>query len=864
MRLYLFILGLIVCLSAQVFAQSTIVQLYHPPIEKVDSLPASSQMWMQFPRAFGFDEKKADGDLTRKILLSWAISADHKDTIPRFHHRITPNGGAGYWAKVINQIDVNFGNALKRRDGTIICMPTSVLRDSGGINERQFQIKYHKSIDNGLTFDTDTATLNFPAPMYVNWVIITRGIFESDGALYLPFYAAYQGITGSRCVLVKSVDQGATWNWVGDITSPAKDAGASYDEVTVAVCRNGDFLAVFRAGQYVPIKYCRSTDKGVHWTPAAFLPGLGGASTSGDDFNESVDPFLQLMPNGIMMLSYGRPNSHMAFSYDGNGANWTYPMTTFAESPGIWSLARNGKQSTNYLATVPLGYNRFIQYGDTGADWVYHSDDVPYTPIRHPYPNPFSIWQKSFEIVTNRQNRIDLKKKILGGWASVMTAQTTLNYADANHPETRHLGAVDGSVDYWSSAIGTGSGVFQLDLQKKYNINSVGLAMLYDKEQSATIELSEDLSTWIPVETYTNETHRSIHYKDISPTLARYVRITVSGSGQIGIAELELYQTASTFEANAATPTSVVHGMIPYGYALYGNTASKHGISVRDVYGYQSNRALTLYDGNESYIAGIKKIEAASNKKALEFRFRTVTIPAGQFISMRILGMASGSENTIFYLAVMPDGSIKANEGGGFTKVIAGANTIPRGTTSAWNLLKIEADESANLATVYLNGTPLNTCTMFQAPSAATTLTGFAFASYGTDTFGELAYFDDINFYNPDTEEPSGIAADAARGEIQLNKKPGGENEGLKGKFSIILSPNPTSSFVKLTVQNASKGLYELHFSDMLGRRVKSLSYNSAGETDVQEIPIPSLSSGIYVVTVRQGSHITQKKLIVK
>jgi hypothetical protein len=70
MKPYLFVLGLMILLSAQVFAQSTIVQLYHPPIEKVDSLPASSQMWMQFPRAFGFDEKKADGDLARKILLS--------------------------------------------------------------------------------------------------------------------------------------------------------------------------------------------------------------------------------------------------------------------------------------------------------------------------------------------------------------------------------------------------------------------------------------------------------------------------------------------------------------------------------------------------------------------------------------------------------------------------------------------------------------------------------------------------------------------------------------------------------------------------------------------------------------------------
>jgi hypothetical protein len=862
MKPFIFIAGLMICLSAQVFAQLSIVQLYDPPLTK--AAVATGNGWMQFPRAFGFDVKTANNDLTRKILLSWGVSEDD-DKIPSvFNRRISPDGGVGYWATVTSP-NVNFGNALKKRDGTILCMPYNVIRDSLGINEKQFKLNYFTSTNDGLTFDSLQGTLNFP--FNVNWVKITRGVIESEGALYMPFYTAYQGYPGSRCVIAKSVDQGHTWSWYSDITSNAKDANVSYDEVTIAVCPNGDWLSVFRRGEWLPISYCRSTDKGLHWSTAAVLPGLPtGSHTNIDDFNESVDPMLQLMPNGIMVLSYGRPNSHLAFSAD-NGYSWGYLATSFKEVAG-YLPGVGGKQSTNYLATVPLGYNKFMQYGDTGGDFTYRDPNGVIN--NHPPTNPYSIWQKPFEMVTNRQNRIDLKKKILNSWVTEMPA-TTLTFTTPAHPETRKLGAVDGSMDYWSAAMGTNSGVYQLDLQKTYRLNSVGIGMLYEKLQSVTFQYATaaNPTTWItiPDATQNNVVNRSIQYTDFTPVEARYIKVTVSGTGQVGLGELELYEASSTFEGNAASANSVIHGLMPYGYALYGNVAGKHGISVRDVYGYASNRALCLFDGDSSYLAGLKKVESASNKKILEFRFRAAAIPGGQFISMRILGMASGSENTVFYLVLKPDGSLMANQGtGGFSHTVAGPGTIAINPTSPWRLIKIVADESANVAYVYLDGsaTPVGSFSMYTSPASTTSLTGFAFASYGTLTWGELAYFDDINFYNPDSEGPSGIAANAAAGEIQLNSKLSSQNEELTRKFSITLSPNPTSEFVKLIVQNSAKGIYEVHFSDMLGRRVKRLTFNSDGETAVQEIAIPGFSSGIYIVTVSQGSHITQKKLIVK
>jgi hypothetical protein len=860
-RLNLAIVLILFSLPAKLSAQSSIVQLYNPPLSKADS--ASGNGWMQFPRAFGFDVKQANGDLVRQILLSWGISEDNSAVTPVFNHRISPNGGVGYWARVTNQPTLNFGNALKKRDGKILCMPFDVVRDSSGVNERQFGLNYHISTDNGVTFTPQTGTLNFP--FNVNWVKITRGVFESEGVLYMPFYAAYQGYSGTRCVIAKSLDQGQTWSWHADITNPTKDGSTSYDEVTVAACANGDWLAVFRQGQRVPIKYCRSPDKGVTWSAAAFLPGLGGTSTSADDFNESVDPFLQLMPNGMMILSYGRPNSHIAFSYDGNGTNWTYLATTFLEVPGVYSASTSGKQSSNYLAMVPLGYNRFMQYGDTGANWTYYSQASPFVNIPHPTPNPFSIWQKPFEIVTNRQNRIDLKKKILNNWVTVMPA-TTLTYADANHPETRPLGAVDGSMDYWSSAIGTSSGVYQLDLQKTYRLNSVGLGMLYEKQQSATVQYATaaNPTTWVTLATYTNEIHRNINYTDFTPVDARYIKVTVSGSGQVGIGELELYEASSTFEANAATPTSTIHGVMPPGYTFYGGSATAHGMSVRDVYGYQSNRALTLYDGNNSYMAGIKKIESASNKKTLEYRFRAVTVPANQMITMRILGTVSGAENVVFYLAVFPDGSLKANEGAGFNKVIAAAGTFGISSTSPWKTIKIIADAAAHTASVEIDGTPTGiNCTTFPAAASVTNLTGFGFTSYGTATWGEIAYFDDINLYDPTIEVPSGIASASATTAI-FSSSLVPQKQTESNAFSISVSPNPAREVVKIVVKGASRGVLNIQFTSLWGKKSKQLKYSLEDGSSELNVPIGELSQGLYVLTATQNGHVSQTKLIVK
>jgi hypothetical protein len=263
-------------------------------------------------------------------------------------------------------------------------------------------------------------------------------------------------------------------------------------------------------------------------------------------------------------------------------------------------------------------------------------------------------------------------------------------------------------------------------------------------------------------------------------------------------------------------------------------------------------------------MAGLKKIETASNKKTLEFRFRAAAIPSGQMITMRILGTVTGVENVVFYAAVMSDGSIKANQGSGFTLSIAPANTIPVNSTSPWSLIKIEANESGNTASLYLDGVLKGNFTMFASPASATNLTGFGFTSYGTPTWGEIAYFDDVNFYNPDVEESSGLISSTGATQEMFDNKLDSKNGELSGEFSAFLSPNPTTGFVNLILRNATKGAYEVQFSDMLGRKLKSFNYNSEGQSTTQEIPIPWLSSGFYIVTVRQGSQLLRKKLIVK
>jgi hypothetical protein len=822
------------------YGQALVIDASAPRVVTIPSngldLSSTTYNYVRVPELLALDSIKPDGTFFRSLLLAWATFIDSASLPPGIDPKVktawTIDNGSSW---TVSANTARFGSSMKTKSGKIVALEFT----PDYVDNHNFPLIYYTSVNNGSSWITHTDGMIQFTQTVLGLRMHKNMMEEPDGTLYTSAYVRYSFSTTFRTYVLKSIDGGKTWKPMLDGSGNPIEidaSGAPTDEGTLTRCPDGSWLMIMKQVTVdpdvtLPLVYSRSTDKGQTWSTPAQLPGAGAAASG-------KNPHVVLMPNGVLALSYGTPDVELTFSAN-NGNTWTTPIATFPD-PGTT------KRPSGNTWVVSVEPNKLLQFGDNYAKTI--------------NPNTQAIWQKEIQIVRPEQNRIDLKTKQSLGLVTIMSPQTTLTYSNAAHPEARTTGAFDGSPDYWSAAMGTTSGVYQLDLQKTYNIQTIGVSLLYNTPESATIDLSPDGSTWTTVKTYTNASHYCLNYTNITPVSARYVRVTVNGSGQVGLGELELYEASSTFEANATTPTATVHGIIPPGYTQYGTSATEHGMSVRDNVGYQSNRGLTLYDGSGGWIAGIKKIVAASNKKTLEFRCRAAAIPTGGSFSMRVMGTVGGVESVVFFLAVFPDGSLKANQGAGWTKIIGAAGTIPIGT---WKLIKIESDESANTASVYIDGVLKGSCTMYAAPASATNLTGFAFASNGTATLGEIVYFDDINFYDPTVSGGSGVASIASPQDVPLSISVM-DMPVTDQKFSISASPNPASEIVKIIVKGASSGILNIQFTNLWGKKVKQSNYSLENGSSELNVPINGLLQGIYVLTARQNGHISQTKLIIK
>ncbi|TZF83272.1 T9SS type A sorting domain-containing protein [Pedobacter sp. BS3] len=824
------------------YAQSLTIDATSPRQTIIPSngqdLSATTYNYVRVPAVLAIDTVGPTGDFFRSLRLSWAIYIDSATLPPGIEPKLKTGYANDGVSWTVSANVARFGSAIKLKNGKILALefkPTYV-------DQHNFPLVYYTSVNNGASYTKHTDGMVSFTQTVLGIRMHKDMIEEPDGTLYTCAYIRYSFSSNFRTYVLKSTDGGKTWGPMLDGSgNPIEIAGTTYptDEGTFTRCPDGSWLMIMKHSTNdpdvtLPLLYSRSTDKGQTWSTPTTLPGAGSAASG-------KNPCLILMPNGVLALTYGTPDVEVTFSTD-NGNTWTTPVATFPD-PGT------PKRPSGNTWVAPIGPNTLLQFGDNYAKTI--------------NPNTQAIWQKEIEIVRPEQNRIDLKTKYKTG-AITISPLTTLNATFPSHITARAAAAFDGSTNYWASAIGTNSGVYQLDLQQIYHIKTVGVALLFGKQESATVELSPDGTTWIPVKTYTNATHYCLNYTSFSPINARYVRVTVNGSGQIGLSELELYQTASTFENNAAEAngdTNWPHGILPTGYTWAGTSSTRYGAYIaKDNHGYQSDRALCIYDGSSTWMAGVKKTEGASTNKTLEFRCRPAAIPVGGSFSWRILGTAGGTQTTVFFFAVFAESSggtttykIKANNGSGWTQV--GTATMPV-SGSVWKLIKVVANLSTNTASLYVDGVLAGTTGMYTNPSTTTNLTGFCFASNGTATSGELIYFDDVDFYDTATG-PNQMTT------TQHNIAPAAIDKPQNNTFAVTVSPNPSNNIVNVHIENGAKGATTILISDMAGRIVKRLNYNADTETSSISFNIQGYLPGVYVVTVKQNNRTVQTKLSV-
>lgn len=797
----------------------SIASVHYGAWTKIAQAPVDTAQWMHFPRAISFDVLSGSS-IIKKTLLNWQTNRDAVQ-FPMSHG----------WAGSVNEAGTfNSPSPISTGGTGDLDMMVCTRRNTDGVmiaipfyfnNTSTFS--YYTSADNGATWTKHTngaSVTGFPAGQVVTSMRFHRGVIQdADGTLYAPMYAAWKNTDGTyqvhRSMLMKSTDGGVTWSYLSTIQYTS---GLDYNETTIARCKDNSILAIMRNGSN-GLKYKRSTDNGATWGSVNFVPNIPA--------NVGVDPYLQLLPNGVMVLSYGDDgvtydrNCLIAYDPSGNGSSWTSIATTFTGTTGL------GNRSSGYTSTFALRNNQFMQISDRALYTYYGS-------TQHPTPNPFSIWSKKIDVVTNYRNRIDLKTKYPAGDIAVTTDMT---YTDAAHPEAGIAGAFDASTDYWSGAFKmANSGSYTIDLKDTAIINGISISLLKGLQQSATIDCSLDGTNWTTLKTYTNVIHNTVDYTAFSPLSVRYVRASVTGSiGKVGINEFNIFRTADTFEDYA-------YGIVPEGY-----TSSAGFWMSEATPGYKSKRMLYMTDQDSGADKEITKTATASATKTLVFKFNPITFSGAGYIQFRLM---SGTTN-VFRIGISAAG-IKYYNGSSYVNISSATVAL-----NTWKKIKIVADAPHDTAAVYVNGVYIGKA--HRETTTATSMSGILFSSAGAAAVGDVALFDDVDFFTT----AAGLIEDNRPDMMQGMAAPLiNQDDANTGAMSVMASPNPADAVVKLTVKNIKQGKLDFYIANAYGKNVKKFTAMSEGETFSTDVSIQDLPVGVYVITVQQNGMITQTKLV--
>lgn len=170
-------------------------------------------------------------------------------------------------------------------------------------------------------------------PNGVSGMVLDRTVYrEPDGSLLATLYGHLAGHAKYNCMLIRSEDEGQTWEFVSIIAHSETIPGEGFCEPVLARVADGSLLTVMRTGggyerQY-PMYQARSLDNGLTWLAPERLDVY------------SVDPDLCLMSNGLLVCSYGRPTLEVMISVDGSGHQWGRPTTVFSGSSTCYSGLR--------------------------------------------------------------------------------------------------------------------------------------------------------------------------------------------------------------------------------------------------------------------------------------------------------------------------------------------------------------------------------------------------------------------------------------------------------------------------------------------------------------------------------------------
>jgi hypothetical protein len=151
-----------------------------------------------------------------------------------------------------------------------------------------------------------------------SWLMTMYGNFDEDRITPLEKDALQETKYMMRTFVVKSTDQGHSWNYLSSVAIPraGDPIGEGFGEPAITLLDDGRLLCIMRTGHHFPLYASWSNDGGKTWTPPTYT-GL----------DRGCDPCLIKLRDGRVALSWGRryPEGWSKISVVGDQSRFKYP-----------------------------------------------------------------------------------------------------------------------------------------------------------------------------------------------------------------------------------------------------------------------------------------------------------------------------------------------------------------------------------------------------------------------------------------------------------------------------------------------------------------------------------------------------------
>ncbi len=638
------------------------------------------------PASFAMDTV-VDGRTEQKVFVSSQANDDvaAADSIVNMS---TSDDSAISFLETKREVPVGALNMVRLGDGSLLAL--EFIPEWTDDTHRSVDLKVWRSKD-GDRWKLTTG--RFTPPTGTTFGTMNRGmrihgkpILLADGTLITPAYTHYQGQAPSS-VILQSTDNGTTWTQRGQLP-----AAPGTNEVGWSFTTDNRLIAVTRSVEARPrLGVSFSSDLGVTWSTVAPLLGPDGTQVVG------IFPGLVLQPNGVLLLSTGRPDNRLYVSHDGTGRTWENEELVFTRFPSETGNGRfDGSSGNSSLVSVDSDRSVFI--GDTCAVWGCKA-----------YHEQYGVFASYVQATTPGAGRIDLETKVHSGSVVV---RGDFARGDRRFPEQRPEGAFDGSSRPRSAAVFASKMVIELD--RTYSLNRIGLMLGSGEALDATVSVSADGKRWTPVVVADARRDHALRYTDFAPVSARFVRVT----GAVPVTELELYAADElTFENDP------LYG-IPRGVVDARNTT----VSDQELKGHDSSASLRLFDKftDDNATATFPAPPSADRRVSFQWATNDFRGPFTFEVSPWHFRLVPGTAQTL-----------EVYDGSAWTPLGRLTTAVPVNT---WAPIEVAA--TATTATVTINGQT------FETDKRTTDTSGdVTFTTGDPDAYGMTFFVDDLTIH---------------------------------------------------------------------------------------------------------------------